>query len=106
MKIGESLSSEELQTRETYASVGGMRRSLENLVMVETLLVVFGMNCSLYDINYWLTPVDPHTGSCKKNAREGKIDIQSWVLIGPFSVKIQTRNGREIAIRPTNKSAD
>ena len=29
LKIGESLSSEKLQTRETYASVGGMRRSLE-----------------------------------------------------------------------------
>ena len=33
-----------------------------------------------------------------------KIDIQSPVLIGPFSVKIQTRNGREMAIRPTKKA--
>ena len=40
------------------------------------------------------------------DARNEKIDIQSKVLIGPFSTKIQTRNGREIAIRPTKNRSD
>ena len=35
-----------------------------------------------------------------------KIDIQSRVLIGSFSISVGARNGREIAIRPTKKRAD
>ena len=34
---------------------------------------------------------------------EWKIDIQSWVLIRPFSTSFGSRNGREMAIRPTKK---
>ena len=39
-----------------------------------------------------------------KNARGRKNDIQSWVLIRPFSVSFGPRNGREIAIRPAKKA--
>ena len=35
-----------------------------------------------------------------------KIDIQSWDLNGQFSVRNQTRNGREMGIRPTKERAD
>ena len=35
-----------------------------------------------------------------------KIDIQSWVLIGSFSVNFRDRNGWEMAICPTKKRAD
>ena len=42
----------------------------------------------------------------QNRVQNGKIDIQSWVLIPPFSASCGPRNGREIAIRPTKKQAD
>ena len=39
-------------------------------------------------------------------ARAENIDIQSQVRNGQFQTQNQTRNGREIAIRPTKKRAD
>ena len=56
------------------------------------------------------TRMDLRTGSRtdqnepQKRVQNGKIDIQSQVLFRPFSVNFQTRNGREIAIRPTKKT--
>ena len=39
-------------------------------------------------------------------ARAENIDIQSRVLLHPFWTQNPTRNGREIAIRPTKERAD
>ena len=39
-------------------------------------------------------------------ARAENIDMQSRVLLRPFWTQNLTRNGQEIAIRPTNKRAD
>ena len=49
---------------------------------------------------------DQNTGSCEKNAPGGKIDIQSWVRIGRFSVENRNRNGWEIAIGLTKNRSD
>ena len=40
----------------------------------------------------------------QNRVQNGKIDIQSWVLIRPFSASFGPRNGREMAIRPTKKA--
>ena len=40
----------------------------------------------------------------QNRVQNGKIDIQSWVLIRPFSARVGSRNGREMAIRPTKKA--
>ena len=46
--------------------------------------------------------VPPPTGGGVPGMR--KIDIQSWVLIRPFSASFGPRNGREMAICPTKKT--
>ena len=40
----------------------------------------------------------------QNGAQKGKIDIRTWVLLRPFWTQNQTRNGREMAIRPTKKA--
>ena len=40
----------------------------------------------------------------QNRVQNGKIDIQSWVLLRPFWTQIQSRNGWEMAIRPTEKA--
>ena len=40
----------------------------------------------------------------QNRVQNGKFDIQSWVLIRPFSASFGFRNGREMAIRPTKKA--
>ena len=40
----------------------------------------------------------------QNRVQNGKIDIQSWVLIRPFSASFDPRNGREMAIHPTKKA--
>ena len=40
----------------------------------------------------------------QNRVQNGKIDIQSWVLIPPFSTNFGPRNSREMAMRPTKKA--
>ena len=51
----------------------------------------------------WVRRFGTQSGS-QNRVQNGKIAIQSWVLIRPFSANSGPRNGRGMAIRPTKKA--